>query len=502
MQATNTTTEQIDIWIVFEDQELLSKINGKYFNEILRKLNCAFDNKQISFPDVKKVQSFAEALVQKSTALQHQLQRLPKPDMSEINMISFFSHSLLKVSKEFLENIPVPLGSKLNITVLSLNDYYRIMFSSGSPENPSFVAWVLDTDGLDLVSDQSVFPASGCRTQFLNRSNSVLSESLAPFINIQSNSTEALSGSESYLSCRQGRSELISIAENSSQFFKFSHNSSRSLLENSTEVGMGGLHGSDHFVLFFNPNLEYVKFSRNSEAEIELMEALGTEKIGEDLFYSDMASIKRYIRPSLLTSDFATRPPIGKEWRGEHIPRPMRLHRVKFKQASEALVLKQFLKGSELRFHSSIDRDQTSRMFLIPQPMLPTNVTLCGIYLGKGRENKNHRKSFPIKLKTTTPFGTMDFESSVSPFKYTFRFDPTESMDAELVHNPKGIVKLSRQIVWSPPNRCNGRTKIHYDQLSKDKQQRFLRLFGYGYAGFKPCERFVKGQLRCRDHQP
>ena len=499
MQATNTPTEQVDVWIVFEDQEFFKPKSNPLVSKILRQMGIGLLNKQFCFQSLQNLRSFQERLLQVTQLLQSQLDSHPNTEKSVSNKTYFFGKCIQKISDELIDRIDYSSTLEPTVRVISLTQFYKERFEGGRTENRTYVAWVLDTDGLDLVDDSRAFPMDNCRTSLLNRSNSISTLSLRPFFNIRSNNSPVLSRTESYLFHPQNNSTIASTTHGSGGFF-----TTNSYLLN--PISTDGNHlpsitdvGCDHVVLFYNPNLESLIYSKCEYAKAELIEALELVEVeGPDgKFYSgEMDKIMEFVTPSVMTTEFAKKSRTRNDLENFY-PAPKQLPYIGFKSGVQRILLCHIVKDSEIRFHASLSLDQSKQLFSSKNSFLQS-MTTSALYLAKGKKPKK----FPVRKKTCESFGQDDFERDVSLFKYSIRFESAQCMDAELVHNPNGIVKLSRQIVWSPHNRCNGRTNIHFDQLSKDKQQRFLRLFGYGYAGFKPCERFVKGQLRCRDHQP
>ena len=153
-------------------------------------------------------------------------------------------------------------------------------------------------------------------------------------------------------------------------------------------------------------------------------------------------------------------------------------------------IMELFLSGNSL-VHSWSEMSMNN-FFRLVRPADPRHnldhYLSAGIYLRKRVILKDGKERTVFPLPKAQRLENLPFSENLTFHKLTMNLVSVDNEDS-----------LSRVTAWSDPRRCNGKTLIplHPDHVSEEILER------YGtdvYGGFKPCQRYVKKNLRCPHH--
>ena len=303
-------------------------------------------------------------------------------------------------------------------------------------DNPQIVFWCLDTDGLNL--NQTI----------LNKAEHITVTPLQRFFK----------GNKATLHRKERN---YHHPQNVSSNIDFSDIKSLQPLSYT---------GTDHFLIMLTPNFERISYSLLKVEKFELRNRLGNTyqstkgipTLGYDLFIG----ISR-------------------------LSKSRNVGNLKLKPTQYEDILDLFTESESLSYNWSVDEMDQFLEMVEPKD---ENSDYGGPFLSAGIYLKKYKVG---GKKGVFPLEEVEDSACERITDYLHLFKWTINIERRSNNNNEDSVTRLR--AWSDPRRCNGKTLIplHPDHVSEEILER------YGtdvYGGFKPCQRYVKKNLRCPHH--
>ena len=324
-------------------------------------------------------------------------------------------------------------------------------------DSSQIAVWCLDSDGLQLDEKS------------LNAGRSVSVTPLQMFIHYQNR--------KGLFKNRKKLLTDLSFHHPQSRRNKIKFDTYESIERTSTKYKYKG---TDNFIIMLSPFAEIFRYSINEESLIELEDSLGRSYPGGE--GEPVHGIEAFVGRSYLTG-------------GKKIPsliiRPDQFQEVRSLFVTHEAFTKHWTERDVSQFLNLVKPVKEHEDMGLGGPYIA-----AGLYLKKGKvliEGIPVTK-FPMPMSQNLPH--LNLNKNIAIYKYSALMKPTYKISKS---GEKELSGMDRIMVWSDHRRCNGKTLIplHPDHVSKEILER------YGtdvYGGFKPCQRYVKKNLRCPHH--
>lgn len=352
--------------------------------------------------------------------------------------------------------------------------------------NLDYNTWLVDTDGLIFNTNKNTNQqiSSDSDLQTLNSARSVSVNPLRKFFNlssekitsehrIQDNAYPLLYAGQHPSRFRsKGKHDDPEIHVRMCQMWQKSEERRKRIFRN----------GTDHHIIFLHPNSEILEYTTNENIREEIY-----ERIYEGNGCKPNSVVQEQVGCSLLFSKPTAKTPFFDPRTEDHVI-----------VASVKAAISLASPKNGLKFSSQLTRDTFFSCYLPKERYnlqeWKESCLQSALYFKKyqpiGQNGQIQAKRFPWDQKRQEIMTNDDIQALLSTFKYTVRC---------VKNNESG--ETNRQAVWNRPHRCNGVTTIRIDSIPENERLRVKSNYGSGYGGFKPCERIVHKDMRCRVHR-